>query len=204
MRSFAGTLLFCAMLQGADWPRFRGPNGAGVDESSTNLPSEFGPAKNVFWKASAPFGRSSPILAGNRLYLTASEGDLLVTLCYNAADGKLLWRREVKSVHKQKVFRANDAASPSAAADGQNVYVFFADFGLVSYTKDGKARWRHALGPFDNFYGMASSPVVEGDLVLLKASRTTGLERVGEYLRQGLAGRSCGTPDAALNSPAQR
>ena len=173
-RIIAAALLSCAMLPGADWPRFRGPNGAGVDESSTNLPSEFGPAKNVFWKASTLFGRSSPILAGNRLYLTASEGDLLITLCYNAADGKLLWRREVKSVHKQKVFRANDAASPSAAADGQNVYVFFADFGLVSYTKDGKERWRHALGPFDNFYGMASSPVVEGDLVLMQCDQNAG------------------------------
>ncbi len=174
MRIFLASFLLWATVQGADWPRFRGPNGAGVDESSTNLPSEVSPSKNVFWKAGVPFGRSSPILAGNRLYLTASEGDLLITLCYNLADGKLLWRREVKSVHKQKVFKANDAASPSAAADGQNVYVFFSDFGLISYSKDGKERWRLGLGPFDNFYGMASSPVVEGDLVLLQCDHNAG------------------------------
>ena len=174
IRIIIAVLLLCAMLQGADWPRFRGPNGTGVDESSTNLPTEFNPSKNVRWKAAAPFGRTSPILASNRLYLTASEGDLLITLCYNATDGKLLWRRDVKSIHKQKVFRANDAASPSAAADGQNVYVFFPDLGLISYTKDGKERWRHALGPFDNFYGMASSPVVEGDLLLLQCDHNAG------------------------------
>ena len=167
-------LLLSTTLQAADWPRFRGPNGSGVDESSTNLPTEFNPNKNVAWKASLPFGRSSPILAANRLYLTASEGELLITLCYDAQDGKLLWRREVKPVHKQQVFRANDAASSSAAADGQNVYVFFPDVGLLSYTKDGKERWRLPLGPFDNFYGMSTSPVLEGDLVVLQCDHNAG------------------------------
>ena len=43
------------------------------------------------------------------------------------------------------------------------VVVFFADFGLVAYTPDGKDRWTLPLGPFKNFYGMAGSPIIAGD-----------------------------------------
>lgn len=157
----------------ADWPRFRGPNGTGVGESAA-LPAEFGPAKNLAWQASVPFGRSSPVVAGGRVFLTASEGESLITLAYEATSGKQLWRREVKRARAHKLYKANDPASPTPAADEGNVYVFFPDFGLVSYTFAGEERWRHPLGPFDSFYGMASSPVVHGAAVLLLCDQAKG------------------------------
>ena len=49
---------------------------------------EFGPSSNVAWKADVPLGRSSPVVFGAHLYVTVSEGDRLITLCYNMADGK--------------------------------------------------------------------------------------------------------------------
>ena len=107
MRSLLPGLLLIAALHAADWPRFRGPNGAGVD-FSTGLPAEFGPSKNLVWKAAIPFARSSPIVAGNRVFLTASEGDTRVTLAYDALTGRLRWRRELKCEQTRKVFRAND------------------------------------------------------------------------------------------------
>jgi outer membrane protein assembly factor BamB len=172
MRLSCVALIACAMtLPAAEWSRFRGPNGSGVDASSTGLPTEFGPSSNVAWKADVPFGRSSPVVFGAHLYLTASEGDRLITLCYNVADGKLLWRQAVQKVHKHELFRANDAASPTPAADASGVYVFFADLGLIAYTPDGKERWRHPLGPFANFYGMAPSPVVEGEIVIVQCDQ---------------------------------
>lgn len=163
----AAILLFTLAAIAADWPRFRGPNGAGVDASSTSYPTEFNPQKNAAWKTSVPFGRSSPIVFGDRLFLTAAENGQLITLCYAIDSGKLLWRRDVPNVHKQALFRANDPASPSAAADSSGVYVFFPDLGLIAYSLDGKERWRHPLGPFNNFYGMSSSPVLEADTLLL-------------------------------------
>src|SRR4030095_9235644 len=63
----------------ADWARFRGPNGSGVAESP-GLPSEIGPGKNVVWKAALPAGHSSPVLYGDRIFLTAAEGDKLLPL----------------------------------------------------------------------------------------------------------------------------
>ena len=72
---------------GEDWPRFRGINGTGVSTAS-KLPVEFGPSKNVAWKAAVPFGQSSPIVSGGRVFLTASEGESLITLAFDAASGK--------------------------------------------------------------------------------------------------------------------
>jgi len=67
------TLICGSLLLSADWPRFRGPNGAGVDEASVGLPAEFGPSKNVAWKSPVPFGKSSPVVAGGRVFLTAAK-----------------------------------------------------------------------------------------------------------------------------------
>lgn len=70
-----------------DWPRFRGPNGSGVSDA-VELPVEFGPEHNVAWAAEVPFGRSSPIVAGDRVYLTASAEDTLITMALDRAPGE--------------------------------------------------------------------------------------------------------------------
>jgi hypothetical protein len=72
MRTFLSPL-FALGLFGADWPQFRGPNGSGLCPSCGQLPTEFGPQKNVLWKTELPVGKSSPVLAGDRIFLTASE-----------------------------------------------------------------------------------------------------------------------------------
>jgi outer membrane protein assembly factor BamB len=165
--------LIAATCADGQWTGFRGPNGSGVD-SAAGYPVEFSPSKNVVWKMSVPFGQSSPVVADGRLFLTASDGDRLLTLCLDARTGRELWRREIHRERAHKLFRANDAASPTPAADESGVFVFFPDFGLVSYTPEGKERWRHPLGPFRNFYGMAASPIVAGDLVALVCDQQTG------------------------------
>src|SRR5438067_913690 len=174
MRLLIFAHLSVAILLAADWPRFRGPNGAGVDEASTGLPAEFGPAKNLAWKTKVPFAKSSPVVAGGRVFITASEGDLLLTLCLDASTGKQLWRREVKRAHENKLYKANDPASPSPATDGKNVFVFFQDLGLISYTAEGEERWLLPLGPFSNFFGLCSSPVLAIGLVLLACDQQSG------------------------------
>src|SRR6187455_2084696 len=100
----------------AQWPQFRGPNGAGVD-SSSGYPVEFSPAKNVAWKTPVPYGQSSPVVVDNQLYLTATEGDRLVTICLDARTGKELWRREIPRERTAETYKANDPASPSPSAD---------------------------------------------------------------------------------------
>src|SRR6478672_13501900 len=131
----------------AQWVRFRGPNGSGVD-LSVGYPVEFSPTRNVAWKASVPYGQSSPVVVGTRLYVTASEGDRLITLCLDSRTGRVLWRRELQRERVQVTYKANDPASPTPAADERGVVAFFPEFGLVSYTSDGQMRWTSRLGPF--------------------------------------------------------
>ncbi|MBK6797488.1 MAG: PQQ-binding-like beta-propeller repeat protein [Acidobacteria bacterium] len=157
----------------AQWAQFRGPNGAGVD-SSAGYPVEFSPAKNIAWKAAIPYGQSSPIVAGTRLYGTASEGERLITFCLDTLTGRELWRREVKRERVQKAYKANDPASPTPAADASGVVAFFPELGLVSYDNGGKERWRYALGPFRNFYGMSGSPIIAEGLVVLVCDQVSG------------------------------
>ena len=68
-----------------DWSRFRGPNGTGIS-SSTGLPTEFGPEKNVVWKTAVPPGHSSPVLTATQIFLTAYEGDALLVLSLRPRD----------------------------------------------------------------------------------------------------------------------
>ena len=166
-------LLFTASRVEAQWSRFRGPNGSGVD-SALGYPVEFSATKNVAWKASIPYGQSSPIVSGGRVYITASEGDTLITLSFDERSGRELWRRTVRRDRVQGAYRANDPASPTPAADQNGVVAFFPEFGLVSYDKDGKQRWTSRLGPFKNFYGMSSSPIIEGGTVVLVCDQQSG------------------------------
>jgi outer membrane protein assembly factor BamB len=149
-----------------EWLQFRGPNGTGVADGFA-LPSEFSATKNLAWKTSVPFARSSPVVTADRVFLTASESDKLITLALDRKTGKLLWRSEVVRARHMPIYKANDAASPSPVSDGKNVFVFFAELGLISYGPDGKERWRVPLGPFNSFYGMAGSPVLAGNTLVM-------------------------------------
>lgn len=167
-----GSVLVAALLAAIpaaaqEWPRFRGPNGSGVAAGNKSVPAEFGPAKNLLWKTAVPFGRSSPVIAGKNIYITASEGEKLVVMALDRASGRIRWRREIQRAHKTPVYKFNDAAAPTPAADAKNVYAFFADFGLIAFDANGKEKWRVPLGPFDTFYGLAASPILHSDTVLL-------------------------------------
>jgi outer membrane protein assembly factor BamB len=138
-----------------DWARFRGPNGSGVS-AATGVPTEFGPSKNLLWRAPLPQGHSSPILFEDRIYLTGLRERTLVTLAIDRSSGKVLWERGAPPVRTTVVDKRNNPASPSPAVERDAVYVFFPDYGLIAYNGAGKQRWALPLGPFTNIYGMVN------------------------------------------------
>ena len=75
--------------------------------------------------------------------------------------------------------KRNSPASASPAVDSTGVYVFFGDFGLLAYSLDGKPRWQTPLGPFNNVYGMGSSPVLVNGVVVLICDQNIGSFAVG-------------------------
>ncbi|MGE5191174.1 MAG: PQQ-binding-like beta-propeller repeat protein, partial [Deltaproteobacteria bacterium] len=122
---FAGAV---ARAPASDWPRFRGPNGAGVS-TDTGVPIEFGEQKNLHWKVEIPgAGNSSPIVSKQRIFLqTASDdGSERLLLCLDLVNGNTLWRQPAPG-GTAKTHNKNTLASSTAAADGSRVYVSFWD-----------------------------------------------------------------------------
>jgi outer membrane protein assembly factor BamB len=182
-------LLLAAFPVFGQWPQFRGPNASGV-AAAHNLPVEFGPEKNAVWKTDLPPGHSSPVIARGRIFLTAVEGESkaevspnkvadsgegkLWTICLDQGTGKVLWRRPAPRPRREQYQVTNTAASPSPVTDGRSVYVFFGDFGLQAFDLDGKEQWRLPLGPFINTNGHGTSPILEGNLLLLLCDQDAG------------------------------
>jgi len=121
-----------------------------------------------------PRGHSSPVFTADHIFVTAFEGNRLLTICLDRDKGKLLWRREAPRERVESFQPTNGPASPSPVTDGTNVYVFFGDFGLLSYGPDGNERWRLPLGPFNNPNGHGSSPILADGKLALICDQDTG------------------------------
>ena len=87
---------------GEEWPQFRGNNSTGIAAAGNQPPTEFGPGRNVAWKTALPAGKSSPIIAGTRIFLTGHDGGKLVTLAINRQTGAILWRQELTRGRTEK------------------------------------------------------------------------------------------------------
>ena len=148
----------------AEWPQFRGPGGNGVSETAIP-PVSFGPSTNLLWRASVPLGYSSPVVAGDRIFIT-SEQFGLETIALDRKDGRVLWRRKAVPETTQP---ARDPSGPGRAAstpvtDGTFVYAFFGTVGLIAYDLDGTEQWRRAMLKPDA--EISASPILIDDKII--------------------------------------
>ena len=172
----------------ADWRQFRGPGGQGAS-NETDLPLTWNSSENLIWKAKLPGpGASSPIVLGDKLYVTAYSGygverggggemeDLrLHVVCVRAADGKIVWDRELKPrLPESERVRDHGYAAPTPATDGQNLYVFFGKSGVLKLDLKGEVIWQAEVGDGLNGWGCGTSPVLYENLVIVNASVESG------------------------------
>ncbi|MGL4419926.1 MAG: PQQ-binding-like beta-propeller repeat protein [Gemmataceae bacterium] len=173
LRSLVFVLLLLPVL-GADWPQFRGPNGLGVSPEA-NLPSKWSKTEGLRWKADLPArGVSSPVIAGNIVYITCSSGsrdDRLHTLAFNATTGQQLWHRQISATGGTACHPMTCMAAPTPVADATGVFALFATGDLVAFDADGTLRWyRSLVGDYPtitNQVGMAASPILVKDKLIL-------------------------------------
>jgi formylglycine-generating enzyme required for sulfatase activity len=148
----------------ANWPRFRGPDGGGVSFQG-KAPLTCGPqsGNNIAWTANVPAeGFSSPIIWGNRLFLSGGDAERQVVMCYDTSSGKLLWQRAVPKTEgspdkKPPVPESSGMASATVATDGRRVYAIFADGDLAAFRLDGSLAWAKHLATPKNTHGHATS-----------------------------------------------
>ena len=173
------------------WGGFRGNNGSGVS-AAKRLPDALDPEENLIWRTEIPAGYSSPCVAGKGVYLTATEGKKLYVLALDAYTGEERWRAELAFDGKRPGM--NSPAAPTPATDGERVYALFHHIGLIAYDCAGelvdgklvaKELWRQPIGPFNIPHGMATSPVLHGDLVILQVDQNQGSYLVAYDKRSG-------------------
>jgi len=186
------TLLARGQPAKACWNQFRGPNGQGVAQAD-RLPVHFGPETNVLWKTVVPAGHSSPVIWGNHLFLTASgpaDTKELVTLAIDRREGRIRWRQAAQAETQVTLHPLNNTASSSPAADEPHVYVYFGTYGLLCYDHAGNQVWQRRLDTPPSKYGMATSPILHKDTVILALDGDNGSARSASSTPAATA-RSC-------------
>jgi len=167
----------------ANWPMFRGPRGDGV-AAATNAPIQWNAetGEGVLWKSPVPqLGHSSPVVWGNRVFLTGGDLEARRVLCFDAESGELVWDRPVPPPSRgfpepPEVMEDTGVAASTAATDGRRVYAIFATGELAALDYAGHVVWSKALGVPDSMYGYASSLVVWKDVLLVLYDQGDGTD----------------------------
>jgi outer membrane protein assembly factor BamB len=160
---FATTLL---STSAADWPCWRGPDGLGVSHE-TGLPTTWGHEESIAWKVAVPgSGASSPIVVGERVYVTTQTEDQgLHLLAIERGSGHLVWDREVGR-GKLHANNLHNMATPTPVADAEHVWAMFGTGDLACLDPSGKVLWHRNLvkeyGEYKNNHGYGSSPMLDG------------------------------------------
>jgi outer membrane protein assembly factor BamB len=172
------TLLLLCSLAISDgpvpsWPAFLGQGASEVDPST--IPSKWSPTENVAWKTRLPGkGQSSPVIRGDKVYVTAIEGtmkDHCHVIALNLADGAIAWKVRLDPYQPVRSNYFQSRSAPTPLVDDNAVYAFFETGNLVAISHQGEQLWQRGLtedyGPFESTIGIASSPLLVGQAIVL-------------------------------------
>ncbi|MBL8891289.1 MAG: PQQ-binding-like beta-propeller repeat protein [Planctomycetaceae bacterium] len=153
------------------WPQWRGANGNGIVPPS-NFPLKWSNEENVLFRYPLPGpAGSTPVVAGDRIFLTTAAGDDLHLLCLSTS-GQELWNRKITTGNQTARGDEGNSAAPSPFTDGKHVWAMFGNGTLVCFTVDGEETWRRDLqadyGAFDIQFGMTSTPVLHDGVIFLQ------------------------------------
>ena len=153
-----------------DWPAFRGPTGQG-HSTERGVPLEWSESKNIVWKTPVPGrGWSSPVVAGDRVWVTTAtreRGASLRLLAFDAASGKETINVEVFRIASAELLNVkNSHASPTPIVDGDRVYVHFGAEGTAALTTSGEILWKTRFR-YQSQHGMGGSPALFGELLII-------------------------------------
>ncbi len=158
-----------------NYSTFRGPGGNGI-AFQKNIPISWNgeTGENILWKTEIPLeGFNSPIIWDNKIFLTGASKTKREVYCFNRETGEILWIAPVENIPGSpettpKIPDYTGYAASTAATDGKNVYVIFANADVAAFDFNGKMVWGLNLGLPDNHYGYASSLLVYDDKVIIQ------------------------------------
>jgi len=179
--------------QAGDWRQFRGPLGRDI-AGEASLPATLDADTNIAWKIPLPGrGLSSPIIVGDRIYVTAASGPqqkTLHVLCFSAKDGGKLWERRFQATGRTMTHDKTSVAAPTPVSDGRQIFALYSSNDLVCLDLDGNLLWMRGLTldypNASNSLGMASSPVVIGDVLVVQVENDSESFAAGIDVRTGM------------------
>jgi outer membrane protein assembly factor BamB len=181
IRHTLGTVLLlssAASINAQEWARFHGTGGHGLAEAK-GIPAEIA-AANIKWEAALPgSGHSSPVLWGDTIFLTASDGGAKGArhvIAISATDGTEKWR----STHQFTPYRQhkyNDFASSTPCVDAGQVYVTWTSpdgVEVIAIDHSGKKTWGKTIGKFSAKHGSSASPVLASGVLVIGSHGEAG------------------------------
>ena len=146
---------------------FRGPFGQGVSFHK-NIPTQWDGAagNNIAWKTAIPkHGYNSPVIWGDKIFVSGSDKQSREVYCFDRGTGKLLWTGIADNIqgspaNPPKVTEDTGLSAPTLATDGNQVYAIFATGDIIAFDTNGIRVWARNIGVPDNHYGHSSSLIV--------------------------------------------
>jgi outer membrane protein assembly factor BamB len=159
----------------------------------------------IGWQTEVGDGLSSPVVAGDRVFLTAEQDQLI---CVDRKQGEVLWRKDngfatlppEMEVQKDLGPSSCGFATPTPITDGKFIYASYGTGIVVCYDLDGERRWvRYFDLPLVTEYGRSASPVLAGGRLVISISRLIALDpTTGKTIWDAKeAGATYGTPAVA-------
>lgn len=170
-----------------DWPWWRGPTRNG-HSSAQSAPTKWSESENIAWKTPIPGrGHSSPIVLGNRIFLTTAEDNKQRTLSLDRQSGAILWDKVIHEGNLGNIHGDNTHASGTPCTDGERVFVCFQNQGAIHVSaltlEDGKILWTRNAGPTSTPFGTGSSLALWGSFVYIcDDSPGAGIERARGWI----------------------
>ena len=158
-----------------NYPFFRGEGSRGI-AGGTGYPTEWNitDGKNIKWKVPVPKpGKSSPVIWGDRLFLTGAQGGECELYCIDKNTGKILWTGSGSDFPgSSKVIPESDTeagmAVPTAAVSKNGVCALFGNANLVCFDLDGKLKWAKNIGVPQNTYGFTASLLIYDNSLIVQ------------------------------------
>lgn len=163
------TVAVCSLCA-ENWPQWRGPTLNGLS-SEKNLPINWSRDENVTWKLALPsWSGATPIIWGNRIFLSVAEKDDIFLWCVDRTRAVVLWKKFL-TAGNYKINKQN-MSSPSPVTDGTSVYVITGNGILKGFDLSGNELWARDIqtdyGQFGLNWGYASSPLLYEDALYVE------------------------------------
>jgi outer membrane protein assembly factor BamB len=176
-----GCLLQPYNAAAGDWPQILGPHRNGHAAQDEKLAATWptgGP--KLRWSQKIGSGFASVSVAGGKAILFHRDGDEQIVAAFAAPSGKPLWQTKYNTRYVSSISDDNGPRATPVIHDGR-VYCLGADGLLACLSLDaGKEIWTRQLAADfevpDSYFGAGSTPLVEGDLLLVNVG---GRRRAG-------------------------